>query len=345
MVLSISFPTIKQLAALAAAFAAGAAFSHLYTLLKHSTNSIPPRLPSSALLAAVELGGTSCRVAIAYADQPTVIVDEAELFTTDPRSTVIEILRFLRKHAPFAALGIASFGPIDLDPSSPTYGYLTTTQKPGWQNFDLLGAFAEFPVPVGFDTDVNAPAMAEMRYGGHKGIRSCAFITVGTGIGVGLVVGHAPLHGLMHPEGGHTMVLRRDGDTYKGCCRMHPHCVESMVAARACADRAGVEPAHLSDLADDNPVWDDVAYYLAQLCITITYMASPHVIVLSGGIMKRSMLFAKIHEHYAKLNNGYISVDMIKNHIDQFIVPSKFGNQIGIIGAIELARRAAIGWK
>lgn len=342
---SISFPTIKQLAALTAAFAAGAALSHLYTLRKHFTNTIPPRLPSSALLAAVELGGTSCRVAVAYADQPTVIADETELPTTDPRSTIADILRFLRKYAPFAALGIASFGPLDLDPSSPTYGHLTTTQKLGWQNFDLLGAFAEFPVPLGLDTDVNAPALAEMRYGGHEDISSCAFITVGTGIGVGLAVDHAPLHGLMHPEGGHIMVLRRDGDAYKGWCRMHPHCIESMAAARACADRAGVEPAYLSDLADDNPVWDDIAYYLAQLCITVTYMASPHVIVLSGGIMKRSVLFEKIRKHYVKLNNGYISVDRIKNHIDKFIVPSKFGNQIGIIGAIELARRAATRWK
>lgn len=344
--------TWKQLATVAAAFAAGAAASHIYTVKRmrergeaEGGSSVREVIvPPTALLAAVELGGTSCRAAVAYADAPTVIVDSLEVPTIDPHATTGGIVRFLRGHVPFAALGIASFGPVDLDKTSPTYGFVTTTPKPGWQNFDLLGAFAEFQVPVGFDTDVNAPALAELRYGGHEdGIDSCAYITVGTGIGIGLVVHGKPVHGLAHPEGGHIMVLRKEDDTYPGWCHIHKLSVESMASATACAERTGVDPSDLVSVPDNHPAWDDVAYYLAQACISITYIASPQVIVLSGGVMKRTILFEKIRKHFDVLNEGYIGVDKLMKHLDKFIVPSAYGNEIGLIGAIELARRAAAG--
>lgn len=347
-----SFPSstaLRQATALAAAFAAGAAVSHVLTTRRLRDARLEPShsretpVSPTALLAAVELGGTSCRVAIAYADDPTVVVDEVETPTTEPHATIGEILRFLRRHEPFAALGVASFGPIDLDKSSDTYGFITTTPKLGWQQFDLLGAFSDFRVPVGFDTDVNAPALAEQRYGGHENPESCAYVTVGTGIGVGLVVNAMPVHGLVHPEGGHVMTLRKEGDTYPGWLHIHRLSTESMASARACAERTGVEMADLASVPDDHAAWDDIAYYLAQLCITITYMVSPHVIVLSGGVMKRTVLFDKIRRQFEELNEGYIAADKIKNHLDKFIVPSAYGNQIGIIGAIELARRAAAG--
>ena len=337
---------MRQCAKLTTAFAAGAAVSYFYSRSGSPTRSDNSHLRSSsvsatALLAAVELGGTSCRAAVAFADDPTTIVDLIETPTTDPHATIGEIVRFLRRLEPFLSLGIASFGPIDLDKTSDTYGYITSTPKPGWQHFNLLAAFSEFNVCIGFDTDVNAPALAERRYGGHKNADSCAYITVGTGIGVGLVVNGQPVHGLVHPEGGHIMALRKEGDTYPGWCNVHRLSVESMASARACAERTGVEMADLSTVSDDHPSWDDIAYYLAQLCITITYIASPHVIVLSGGVMKRKILFDKIRRHFAALNEGYISTDKTTTDLESYIVPSTYGNQIGIIGALELARRAA----
>lgn len=334
-----------QYLSIAGAFAAGVTAGHLFHTYIKNHNSIQtiPSLPPTALLAAVELGGTSCRAAIAYTDNPTQFTDSVEIPTTDPQTTLSELLRFLRSHFPFAALGIASFGPLDLDRSSSTYGFITTTPKPGWQNINLLSFFSQFNVPIGFDTDVNAPALAELRYGSHGNGDSCAYITVGTGIGVGLVVNGRPVHGLVHPEGGHIMPLQKDGDTYKGWSSLHTQAVESMASAKACAQRAGVPTTQLATVPDEDSIWDDVAYYLAQLCLTICYIASPHVIVLSGGVMKRTILFDKIRETFLRLNEGYIAADKIQNHLDDYIVSSAYGNQIGIIGAIELARRAAIG--
>lgn len=334
---------LTKLAALTSAFAAGAALTHFYhTRQKRGSDNAPPQtLEPTALLAAIELGGTSCRAAFAFSDDPTTLVDHIEVPTTDPAATLSAIVQFLQSHAPFAALGVASFGPVDLDPSSNTYGYITTTPKPGWKSCNLLSYFEHFKAPIGFDTDVNAPALAEQQYGGHKG-DSCAYITVGTGIGVGLVIDGRPVHGLVHPEGGHIMTLRPEDDKYEGWSNIHKLSAESMASAAACAQRAGVNATELASLKDDNPVWDDVAYYLAQLCLTICYMVSPHVIVLSGGIMKRTILFEKIRAKFHELNEGYIAADLVLNHLDEYIVPSKYGNDIGIIGAIELARQSAL---
>lgn len=334
---------LTQIAALTTAFAAGAALSHYY----HRRPSEPSEaaattLAPTDLLAAVELGGTSCRAAVAYADDATMLVDSIELPTTDPKTTLSVIVEFLQGHAPFAALGIAAFGPVDLDKASHTYGYITTTPKPGWKHCNLLSYFEHFKVPIGFDTDVNAPALAELQYGQHVG-NSCAYITVGTGIGVGIVVDGRPVHGLVHPEGGHIMSLRPQGDKYDGWSSVHKYSVESLASAAACAGRAGVPAADLANLGDDNEIWDDIAYYLAQLCLTICYMVSPHVIVMSGGVMKRTVLFDKIRKTFHELNEGYIAADRVLNHLEEYIVPSKHGNDIGVIGAIELARRSALG--
>lgn len=335
-------------AALATAFASGAFLSHLYhrrlSLRSPDQCAAPQSLPPNALLAAVELGGTSCRAALAFADDPAKLIDTTEVRTTDPHTTLSHIVRFLRTHAPFVSLGIASFGPVDLDRSSKTYGYITSSNKPGWRYTDVLSYFQEFNVPIALDTDVNAPAIAEMRYGNHTG-DSCAYITVGTGIGVGLVVNGQPVHGLAHPEGGHLMPLRKYNDKYPGWLTDQPMSVESMASAKACADRAGVDPANLPSVPDDHPAWDDVAYYLAQLCYTICVIASPHVIILSGGVMKRSILFEMIRNHFKKINNDYLLLEKLTTKIDEYIVPSGYGNNIGIIGAIELARRVANGIK
>jgi fructokinase len=171
---------------------------------------------------------------------------------------------------------------------------------------------------------------------------SCAYVTVGTGVGVGLVVNGAPVHGLMHPEGGHVMPTRHPDDTYGGCTSLHPTSVEAMAAAQACAERCGVAVDALAGVDDADPAWDMVAYYLAQLCLSITLTVSPHFIVMSGGVMQRSSLFPRVRSHFAELNDGYIDVPKIRDSLDTYIVPSAFGSDAGIIGACELARRALL---
>lgn len=172
---------------------------------------------------------------------------------------------------------------------------------------------------------------------------SCAYITVGTGIGVGLVVNGAPIHGLLHPEGGHLMPTVHPDDTY--VCEwteLHPTSIESMAAAQACADRCGVPTSDLASVRDDHPEWSFVAYYIAQLALSITFLVSPHFIVISGGVMKRRSLFPKIRSHFKDLNDGYIDRPEISQALDSYIVPSSFGNDAGIIGACELGRQDLI---
>lgn len=298
------------------------------------------RLSASALLAGVELGGTSVRVGVCFADAPAALVDATEIATGDPETTLRAIVAFLDRHAPFAALGVAAFGPVVLDPAAPRYGWVANTPKPRWRHFNILRHFARYRVPVGFDTDVNAPALAELRYGGHDtGTDAVAFMTVGTGVGVGLVLNGAPVHGLQHPEGGHVLAARHAGDEHWAPGK----CVEDLCGADAIAARIGVDQERLHTVSDEHPAWDSVAFYLAQLCLSVTYMVSPHVIVLSGGVMKRAVLFPKIRAHFKEMNNGYITHPRVSEQLDRYIVPSAFGNDIGIIGALELARRAALG--
>lgn len=175
-----------------------------------------------------------------------------------------------------------------------------------------------------------------------KDSANCAYITVGTGIGVGVVVNGAPVHGLLHSEGGHVMPTAFPGDTYGGWTDLHPSSVESMAAAQACAERCGVPASALATVSEDHPQWDVVAYYIAQLCLSITYLVSPHFIVISGGVMKRTSLFPRVRSHFKALNDGYIDVPEMGEALDSYITMSKFGNEAGIIGACELGRQSLI---
>eukprot|EP00123_Amoebidium_parasiticum_P008703 comp18969_c0_seq1/m.21264 comp18969_c0_seq1/g.21264 ORF comp18969_c0_seq1/g.21264 comp18969_c0_seq1/m.21264 type:complete len:298 (-) comp18969_c0_seq1:397-1290(-) len=289
--------------------------------------------------AAVELGGTTIRVAICE-DDPTKIGKVHEIRTTTPDETLGAAVAWLTENGPFDALGVASFGPVDLKKNSPTYGYITTTPKPHWGNTNVLKYFEHFNVPTAFDTDVNAPALAEAAYGGHQDSKSCAYITVGTGVGVGAVINGKTVTGLMHMEGGHILVPKAPGDTFEGSCPFHKSCVEGMVNSNALASRKGLTIHDLPSLKDDDPLWDIAAHYLAALCMNITLLLSPEVIVLSGGVLKRNCLFPKMRSRFTELLAGYVKVDKIANHMDKYLVPSIFGNNIGIISALELARLA-----
>eukprot|EP00741_Cyanophora_paradoxa_P003293 tig00000692_g3201.t1 len=287
-------------------------------------------------VAGVEAGGTSFVVAVGT---PPHVEERAEFPTREPAETLNDVVTWLSSRK-FDALGIASFGPVDLNEKSATYGHITTTPKPRWANTDVVGAFKRFGVPTAFETDVNAAAIGEAKHGGHGAVSSVCYVTVGTGIGVGIVVDGKPLHGLLHPEGGHFRQPRLAGDAFAGSCPFHADCVEGMASAGAIAGRAGVAPAELKNLPDDHPAWEAAAHYLGHLCATLTLIVSPEVIVLSGGVLQRLSLFPKIRRVCLQMLQGYIRSERLQegpSGIDRYIVPSVHGNNAGIVGALTIA--------
>jgi len=298
----------------------------------------PPK-EEEVVIAGVEAGGTSFSVGLARGSADAIFA-RANFPTTTPDETIGRVVAWLREQnekTPVHALGIASFGPVDPNPESDTYGHVTTTPKPGWGNTDVLGRFAEFKIPTAFETDVNAPAVAHMKHFGHS---SCAYITVGTGVGVGIAVEGRAVHGLLHPEMGHMMVRMAHGDNFEGTCPFHGACVEGLVASGALAKRFGTDRLDLASVPDDRPEWNLVAYYLAQLCATLVLTVSPHRIVVGGGIMQRPTILPLIHKHVLALLNGYIKVPAITERIKEYITLSPFGGNAGLVGACEIARQA-----
>ncbi|UJR35247.1 hypothetical protein I4U23_028011 [Adineta vaga] len=292
-----------------------------------------------SIVAGIEMGGTGCKVAISDENGQYDNNYSLNVITTDPQNTLRQIYEWLETkntERPFLAIGIACFGPVDLDKTSKTYGFITTTPKPGWQYVDVVGAFKGLNVPVAFETDVNAPAMTEAAL---RGDSSAAYITVGTGVGVGLVLENIPVHGLMHPEGAHIKCERIAGDDYPGDCPYHGSCIEGMCKAKAVADRLNIMPSLLSTIPDDHPVWNIQAYYIAQLCASVIYLTSVKRIIIGGGLMKRNGLFEHIRKHVLQILNDYLNIPTITKNIDDYIVPSKLGELIGLQSAFDLAQR------
>lgn len=291
------------------------------------------------LYAGIEAGGTKfiCVVATGPLDPP---VDEVRVPTTTPGETLAGVIDFFGGHD-LRALGIASFGPVDLRPESPTYGYITDTPKKGWRQTDLARLLGRtFAVPTGFDTDVNGAALAENRYGAAKGLRSAVYMTVGTGIGGGAVIDGRPVHGLMHPEMGHLPVPRHPRDTYRGCCIYHGDCLEGMASGPAIEGRWNKPPG---TLPPDHEAWELEAYYLARAICAIVYTVSPQRIVCGGGVMNQEQLFPLIRREATSMLHGYIRSESITHRIDGFIVKPGLGDRSGVVGALELAKRAEAG--
>ncbi|CAF0969618.1 unnamed protein product [Rotaria sordida] len=291
-----------------------------------------------SIVAAIEMGGTGCKVAISDDNGQFTEQYSFQVVTTTPENTLGEIhdwLALKKSERPFLAIGIACFGPIDLDKKSKTYGYITTTPKPGWQYVNVVGAFHDLNVPIAFETDVNAPAMTEAAL---RGDTSAAYITVGTGVGVGLAIEGRPIHGLLHPEGAHIKPEHISGDDYPGCCPYHNSCIEGMSCAKAVADRLNILPSQLNTIPDDHPVWNIHAYYIAQLCASIIYLTSIQRIIIGGGLMKRQILFKHIRKHVQQILNGYMDLPAITQNIDEYICPSQLGDLIGIQSAFDLAQ-------
>ncbi|MGC6401192.1 ROK family protein [Sphingomonas sp. FW199] len=288
-------------------------------------------------VAGIELGGTKCICTLATG--PDGVLDQREVPTEAPETTLAALTAILAEWAaqsPYAALGVASFGPIDLNPSSPTYGYITQTPKPGWPMTDLLRPLAAVAqVPVAFDTDVNGAAMAEMRWGAGRGMDDFAYITVGTGVGVGLIVNGRPTRGLGHCELGHLRVPRLAGDTMPSGCPFHDDCVEGMAGggglARAMAGR------DMASLAPDDPLWDRVAHAVTCLCHALVVTAGPRRIAIGGGVFGRQpQLLPRIEPMLRQSINGYVPIPDDQPYI---VVPA-LGGQAGPLGPIAMGLSA-----
>ena len=285
---------------------------------------------------ALEAGGT--KMVLAVFDENGTLTDRAVYPTLTPAETVPRMTEYFRRFA-LAALGIGSFGPLDLNSASPTFGYITATPKVAWRNYPLLPAFRQaLKVPIGFDTDVNAAALAEARLGAARGLDSCLYVTIGTGIGGGLIVGGEPVHGLMHPEIGHITVVPEPNDPMpRGICPYHSHCLEGLASGPAIEKRWG-KPAR--ELPPDHPGWELESAYLAQLCSNAVLSFSPEVIILGGGVMQQKFLLPMIRDKVLKLLNGYIAHPAIATDMAEYIVEPGLGTRSGITGAFFLALEA-----
>ncbi len=273
----------------------------------------------------IEAGGT--KFVYGVADENGNILDRQSCPTTDPQDTMSKVIDYF-KDKNIDAVGIGSFGPVDLDASSPTFGYITNTPKLKWQNYDIYSAVADaFPeLPVGFDTDVNGAALAESVWGAAKGVDSCLYITVGTGIGGGLLINGGLVHGMSHPEMGHILINKHKDDDFEGVCPFHKNCLEGLASGPSIQARGGT----------NDKTWEIEAYYLAQALMNFILTASPKKIIMGGGVMHQLQLFPMIRKNVTEMLNGYITI----KDIDSYIVPPALGDDSGLLGAAALARKA-----
>jgi fructokinase len=285
----------------------------------------------------IEAGGT--KFVCAAGSGPDDIRDRTRFPTTTPEETIGKAIDFFKRQPQvLEAIGIGSFGPLDPKRSSPTFGHITSTPKPGWSNTDIVGAIkAEFDVPVGFDTDVNAAALGEQRWGAAQGLDTFVYMTIGTGIGGGAMVAGQLLHGMLHPEMGHVPLPHdRQRDPFEGFCPFHKDCFEGLAAGPAIEARWGKRG---EDLPADHPAWELEAHYVALGVMTVIMMLSPQRVILGGGVMQEPQLFPLVRRKVPQLLNGYIQAPNILERINEYIVPPGLGGRAGVLGAIALAQR------
>jgi fructokinase len=274
----------------------------------------------------IEAGGTKFLCGTGSGPQD---LSRIEFPTTSTTETIARAIAFFKEH-PVRALGIACFGPVDLTKSSPTYGHITSTPKQGWRNFDIAGQLASaLNVPVAIDTDVNGAALGEVCWGAAQGLSDALYLTVGTGIGGGAMVGGQLLHGLGHPEMGHVRVPHDlSADPFPGCCPYHGDCLEGLASGFAIGKRWGVAG---QTLPETHPAWELEAHYLALGLMNWVCTLSPKRIILGGGVMRRRDLLPQVRRKLTELLNGYVQAPEI--------VPPALGGNAGVLGAIALAQR------
>ncbi len=290
------------------------------------------------LYGGIETGGTWCVCALGTG--PGELVAHDRFRTGSPDETLARIVAFFASaaHPAPAAIGLGSFGPVDVDLRSPTWGAVTTTPKPGWAHTPVASVLRDrLGVPVAFDTDVNAAALGEQRWGAGRDARSLCYLTVGTGIGAGLLVEGRPLHGLMHPEVGHLRVPHDTArDSFAGVCPFHGDCWEGLACGPALRARWGMDGRALPD---DHPAWALEAEYLALGILSIVMVASPHRVILGGGVMEREPLLGLVRRRLADLVGGYLDLRLLGADVDRYVVSPELDDDAGVLGAIALAQQ------
>ncbi|ATB34156.1 ROK family protein [Melittangium boletus] len=292
-----------------------------------------------ALWGGIEAGGT--KFVCAVGTGPDDIRAMERIPTTTPEATIGEALAFFqaqrRQLGPLSALGIASFGPVELHPESPKYGFITSTAKPGWRDTDMLGAFRRaLDIPVGFDTDVNGAALGEYHWGAAQGLDTFIYLTVGTGIGGGGLINGRLMHGMLHPEMGHFRLPRDPRtDPFPGGCPFHGDCFEGLASGPAMEKRWG---QRAESLPAEHPAWALEAHYIALALSSYICTVSPQRIILGGGVMAQRHLFPLVHAGVRQVLNDYIQAPALTEHIASYIVPPTLGERAGVLGALALAR-------
>ena len=283
----------------------------------------------------LEAGGT--KMVCAIGDEQGNILERISIPTLEPENTMPAIIDFF-KNKNISALGIGCFGPVDLDKKSETYGYITTTPKLAWRNYDIVGVCKkELGVPVGFDTDVNGSALGEATWGCTKDLDNSIYITVGTGIGVGVIIDKKPYHGMLHPEGGHIFLARHPQDPMeRGVCPYHELCLEGLASGPSIQARWGKPGVELSDRKE---VWELEAYYLGQAICSYIMMLSPERIIIGGGVAHQEQMMPLIRAEVQRQMGGYIAAKGMQDLDNYIVLPSLNDNQ-GILGALKLAMDA-----
>jgi fructokinase len=282
-------------------------------------------------LGALEAGGT--KMVCAIGNENGDIIERVSIPTETPEITMPKLIEYF-KDKEIEALGIGCFGPIDLNRSSETYGYITTTPKLAWANYNIVGVLKEaLKVPVGFDTDVNGSALGEATWGITKGLENSMYITIGTGVGAGIITNGILLHGMLHPEGGHLLLSKHPDDDYEGKCPYHKTCMEGLASGPAIEARWGKKGA---ELADRKEVWELEAYYIAQALVDYIMILSPQRIILGGGVMHQEHMMPLVREEVKRQLAGYIKTKELEDIEHYIVLPSLNDNQ-GIMGALKLA--------
>jgi fructokinase len=291
------------------------------------------------LYGGIEAGGT--KFVCVVAGGPGEIADEIRYQTSMPQETLGRAVQFFQ---PFVAsgqiraIGVGAFGPLDLNPESPTYGQITATPKPGWSHTDVLGTLeSALEIRIALDTDVNVAALGEYRWGASKGCDPSLYLTIGTGIGGGYIKDGRSLVGMLHPEMGHLRIPHnREADPFPGICPFHEDCFEGLASGPAIEKRLGLSGARIPE---NDPFWNIEADYIASALMNYILTLSPKKIILGGGVMQREFLFSRVRWRVRELLNGYVSSRSLLENIDDYIVKPGLGNQSGSLGAIALAMR------
>lgn len=286
------------------------------------------------MLGAIEAGGT--KFVCAVSDNELNLIDKKTIPTRSPQETFEAVFDFFDSYL-LESMGIGSFGPIDVNTDSETYGYILSTPKEAWKNTDFLGTIKKrYDIPIGWNTDVNVAALGEVELGSAKNKSSCVYITVGTGIGGGAVMNGRPVTGFGHPEMGHFYVPKHEEDTFEGLCSYHGGCLEGLASGPAMEARHGVKA---ENLPKDHVGWEIEAHYLAHAALAYTTILSPKCIIFGGGVMNQKHLFDLIREKFSHISGNYLNLPPL----EEYIIPTGLGNDSGILGSLLLAKQQLKG--